>query len=134
IRAATVEGLQEVEGIGPSMASEIARFFSTEGGKLVDRLLAAGVSPASPPRPAPGGPLDGLRFVFTGSLEAMSRPQAEARVRSLGARTSASISARTDYVVVGSEAGSKLERSRRLEIPILDEAAFLELLESHHQP
>jgi len=134
IRAATAEGLQEVEGIGPSMASEIARFFSTEGGKLVDRLLAAGVRPASPSRPAPGGPLDGLRFVFTGSLETMSRPQAEARVRALGARTSSSISARTDYVVVGSEAGSKLERSRRLEIPILDEAAFLELLESHRQP
>ncbi|HLX10317.1 MAG TPA: NAD-dependent DNA ligase LigA [Thermoanaerobaculia bacterium] len=82
---------------------------------------------------APAGdlPLAGKKFVFTGSLERLSRRDAQALVEALGARAAGSVSKATDYVVVGEEAGSKAESARRLGVAILDEAAFLALLREH---
>ncbi len=126
LRAAGEEGLKAVEGIGPSMAAAIDLFFRGHGGELVDRLLAAGVRPREAERAAEG-PLTGRSFVFTGTLEAMSRPEAEALVRSLGGRASGTVSARTSYLVAGEAPGSKLAKAARLKVPVLDEAAFLGL-------
>jgi len=128
LRAADPDELQQVAGIGPSMAAEIAQFFAGEGGRLVDRLLAAGVEPQAPTGGAGPGPLSGRVFVFTGTLEGISRGQAEASVRALGGRAVSSVSAKTDYVVAGEEPGSKLEKARRLKVTILNQEEFRRLV------
>ncbi len=127
LRAATEEQLHAVEGVGPSMAREVRQYFEGHGGELVGRLLDAGVQPQA--MAAPGdGPFTGKTFVFTGTLEAMGRPEAEELVRRLGGKAASSVSAKTDYVVVGPGAGSKLERAQKLKLTILDEPQFMELI------
>ncbi len=127
LRAATEEQLHAVEGVGPSMAREVRQYFEGHGGELVGRLLQAGVQPQA--MAAPGdGPFTGKTFVFTGTLEAMGRPEAEELVRRLGGKAASSVSAKTDYVVAGPGAGSKLERAQKLKLTILDEPQFMELI------
>jgi DNA ligase (NAD+) len=127
LRAATEEQLNAVEGVGPSMAGEVQQYFAGHGGELVGRLLEAGVQPQA--MEAPGeGPFTGKTFVFTGTLEKMGRPEAEELVRRMGGKAAASVSAKTDYVVAGPGAGSKLERAQKLKVNILDEQQFLELI------
>jgi DNA ligase (NAD+) len=94
---------------------------------LVGRLLEAGVLPQA--MEAPGeGPFTGKTFVFTGTLETMGRPDAEDLIRGLGGKAASSVSAKTDYVVAGPGAGSKLEKAQKLKLNILDEQQFLELI------
>ena len=127
LRDAPEEDLMRVEGVGPNMAHEVRRYFEGHGGELVGRILAAGVQPQA--AEAVGeGPLTGKTFVFTGTLEAMERPDAEALVRRLGGKAAGSVSAKTSYVVAGPGAGSKLEKAQRLKVAILDEAEFLKLV------
>jgi DNA ligase (NAD+) len=127
LRSATEEQLNAVEGVGPSMAGEVQQYFAGHGGELVGRLLEAGVQPQA--MEAPGeGPFTGKTFVFTGTLEKMGRPEAEELVRRMGGKAAASVSAKTDYVVAGPGAGSKLERAQKLKVNILDEQQFLELI------
>jgi DNA ligase (NAD+) len=129
LRAAGDEDLQTVEGIGPSMAVEIHRFFEGHGGELVDRLLEVGVRPHEDPRPVVSeGPLLGRSVVFTGSLERMSRPEAEELVRSLGGKPTGSVTSKTDLVVAGPGAGTKREKAEKLKLTIMDEAAFFEMI------
>src|SRR5437870_2819738 len=126
LQKATEEDLVRAEGVGPSMAKEIAHYFKGHGGELVAKLLAAGVQPQA--TEAVGeGPLTGKTFVFTGTMETMSRPDAEALVRQLGGKAASSVSAKTDYVVAGPGAGSKLEKAQKLKLKILDEQEFLKL-------
>jgi DNA ligase (NAD+) len=127
LRAASEDDLQRVEGVGPSMAHEVHAYFQGPGAVLVDKLLAAGVQPQIVEAPGEG-PFTGKTFVFTGTLEFMSRPDAEALVRKLGGKAVGSVSAKTDYVVVGPGAGSKLEKAQRLKLAILDEEQFKALL------
>jgi DNA ligase (NAD+) len=127
LRAATEEDLLRVEGVGPNMAHEVHAYFKGQGGKLVGRLLEAGVQPQAV-EAVGDGPLKGKTFVFTGTLETMGRPDAEALVRKLGAKALGSVSAKTDYVVAGPGAGSKLEKAQRLKLKILDESEFLTLV------
>jgi DNA ligase (NAD+) len=127
LRQAGEEQLLRVEGVGPSMAREIAHFFAGPGGELVDRLLEAGVKPAEAAGQAEG-PLSGKSFVFTGTLQRITRTEAEELVRSLGGKAAGSVSSKTDYLVAGEAAGSKLEKARRLKVPVLDEDGFFELL------
>jgi DNA ligase (NAD+) len=127
LRAASEEDLQRVEGIGPNMAREVHLYFQGHGGKLVGKLIAAGVEPQAVEAPGEG-PLTGKTFVFTGTLETMSRPDAEALVRKLGGKAASAVSAKTDYLVAGPGAGSKLEKAQKLKVAVLDEEQFLALV------
>jgi DNA ligase (NAD+) len=127
LRAASEDELLKVEGIGPNMAREVHLYFQGHGGELVGKLVAAGVRPQAVEAPGEG-PLTGKSFVFTGTLETMSRPDAEALVRKLGGKAASSVSAKTSYVVAGPGAGSKLEKAQKLKVAILDEEQFLALL------
>ena len=100
--------------------------------KAVERLREVGVvleEARDPPGPKP---LDGKTFVLTGGLEQMSRDEAKDRIARLGGRVTSSVSRKTDYVVVGEDAGSKADDARRLGVAVLDEAAFLELVAPEH--
>ncbi len=127
------ESLEEVHEIGPEVASQVVAFFSrAENRKLIERLLASGLSPRWPPEGAPrraaAVDLSGTTFVFTGELARLTRDEAKLLVESLGGRATGSVSSKTDYVVAGQVAGSKLEKARQLGVEILDEAGFLQLV------
>lgn len=115
--------------MGPETAREVRAWTSEPQNRaVVGRLVEAGVRPA--PEEAPrGGALAGKTVVLTGGLEGMSRDEARAEIERRGGRVSASVSRKTDLVVAGAEAGSKLEKARELGVKVLDEAAFRKLLE-----
>jgi len=117
--------------VGEKVAASVVEYFrEPKNQKLIDDLAAAGVRMTEEaPRDAGAQPLAGKRFVLTGTLASMTRSEAEARIKALGGLTSSSVSRNTDYVVVGENPGSKAERARQLGVTILDEAAFLALLE-----
>jgi DNA ligase (NAD+) len=112
--------------IGPSIAAELAAFFAEPRNvaALDDAAAELEVEPAAR---AAEGALCGKTIVFTGSMETMSRPEAKARAEALGARVSDSVSKKTDYVVVGADAGSKAKKAAELGVATLDEAAWREL-------
>ena len=94
---------------------------------LIDRLQAAGVTMKGPGRGAKAvGPLQGMVFVLTGTLAAMSREEATSAIEALGGRVAGSVSRKTSFVVAGADPGSKAEKARQLGVPVLDEAAFLD--------
>jgi DNA ligase (NAD+) len=129
VRAADVETLTAVDGVGPIMAGRIREFFDEKhNAENLDHILEH-LEIADVEATAAGGPLAGRTFVFTGSLDAMTRPEAKERVEALGARASGSVSRKTDYVVAGEDPGSKLEKAERLGVTVLDEQGFLALLD-----
>ncbi len=135
LREADEEALQEVDGVGPIMAAQIADFFrESRNAELLDDLLShvSLAEPEGPPGAEAAGPapLEGLRFVFTGELERWRRREAEELVERLGGRATSAVSGQTDYLVAGANAGSKLEKARELEVELLDEAGFAALLEA----
>jgi DNA ligase (NAD+) len=122
------EEIAAVHGVGPVIAAEVRRFFDRrENRRIVQRLLEAGVRYERPEKR--GGPLEGQVFVFTGTLERFTRDEAEAEVKKRGGRTASSVSKKTTVVVAGENPGSKLEKARKLGIEVIDEEAFLKLLE-----
>jgi DNA ligase (NAD+) len=129
---ARVEVLQRVPDIGPVVAESIRTFADEPRNRAVIRKLAdAGVNMASqqpPPSEAGPGPLTGKTFVLTGTLGSMTREAAEESVARLGGKVSGSVSKKTSYLVVGEDAGSKLEKARQLGIPILTEEDFRTLI------
>jgi DNA ligase (NAD+) len=122
------EALEAVRGIGPTMSELIVEFLSDEQNRHAIDRLAAEMKALTVDAPT-GGPLEGQTFVFTGSLETMTRREARKRVEALGARATSSVSGETDVVVAGPGAGSKRKKAEELGVEILDEAAFLELLD-----
>jgi DNA ligase (NAD+) len=133
LRSATEDDLLAVEGIGPNMAREIRLFFAGHGGELIDHLLTAGVRPQEAEIPTEG-PLTGKTFVFTGTLARITRPEAEELVRGLGGRAAGGVSSKTDYVVAGEAAGSKLEKAQRLKVAVLSEDEFFALIDANFPP
>ena len=132
-RRATLEEISEIHGIGPRIAESVRLFFDQPANqKAVDHLREVGVALEEASRPAGPRPLTGKTFVLTGTLDQMSRDEAKARITRLGGRVSSAVSRKTDYVVAGDEAGSKLEDAKRLGVAVLDEAAFLELTAPGH--
>ena len=130
--AASVEALEDVDDVGPVVAQHI-RAFAEDGrnGTILDELQAAGVNWPDVALDAGDGPLAGTIWVVTGKLVAMSREEAESRLRALGAKTASSVSKKTTSVVAGPGAGSKRKRAESLAVPIIDESALLVVLESH---
>ncbi len=120
-----------IEGIGGTMAQAIiAHFNDPRNRALVGELRRLGVSPAAPSRKviAAGGPLESKLFVLTGTLPALTREEAVARIEAAGGRVVGSVSKKTSYVLAGADPGSKLEKARSLNIPVIDEEQFLRLL------
>lgn len=130
LSAATIEELNNVEGIGEVVAESVAEWFSEPTNQeLMDKFAANGVRPE--PVKTVGGKLEGRNFVVTGSLETMSRDQAAEQIRSLGGTFQSSVGKDTDYLVVGANVGaSKLAKAAKLGTKQLDEEAFLDLLKS----
>jgi DNA ligase (NAD+) len=130
LRRAGEDEIQRVPDVGPVVAKNVVAYFRDAGNAaVVDRLLASGIT--WPPVAAPIGlqsELSGKTFVLTGSLEAMTREAAAEAIVQLGGKVSGSVSKKTQYVVAGADAGSKLKKAQQLGIPVLDEAAFLKLL------
>jgi DNA ligase (NAD+) len=125
---ATEEDLMRVKDVGPEMARAISAFFhDTQNRENIDALLQAGVEPEPPGAPR-GGPFTGKTVVLTGTLEGMSRESAKEEVERRGGKVSASVSRKTDLVVAGADAGSKLKKAQEYGVRVLDEAGFLDLL------
>jgi DNA ligase (NAD+) len=134
LREASVEELTDVFGIGKVVAEGIVRFFGDEHTRdTLHRLIDAGVS-AEAPEPGAStepreGPLSGKTLVVTGTLPGFTRPEAEAAIRAAGGHPAGSVSAKTDYLVAGDRAGTKLAKAESLGVPVLDEDAFRRLLD-----
>jgi DNA ligase (NAD+) len=127
------ETFTEVPGIGPTVATALGRWFSDDATRDVLReLVEVGVVPERPVvRPAgetTSGPLDGKTLVVTGTLEGFTRPEAEEAIRAAGGKPGGSVSKKTDYLVAGESAGSKLAKAQELGVPILDEEGFRRVL------
>jgi DNA ligase (NAD+) len=131
LAAADEDALLAVPDVGPVVADHLRQFFdSVRSMKLVQRLRDSGVTwPEMSKGDAAQLPLAGQTWVVTGKLESMSRDEAQAALQALGARVAGSVSARTHCVVAGPGAGSKLDKATALDIEVIDEAAFLGLLE-----
>ncbi len=117
------------------MAASVRAFLDEPDERAnLDRMLARGVAPAPVAAGSGGGPLAGQTFLFTGTLAALSRREAQERVKALGARLLSGVSGGLSVLVAGEKPGSKLKKAQELGVRVLDEAGFLALLERHASP
>jgi len=132
LRRASAEEIQRVPDVGPIVAGHIVAYFENpENAALVERLLASGIHWPAPQRPPSLGAFAAKTFVLTGTLAELTREAAQEAIVQRGGKVSGSVSKKTDYVVAGEDAGSKLKKARELGITVLDEPAFLALLSLH---
>lgn len=131
LMAADADALQNVPDVGPVVAASIVGFFAeAHNREVIAGLRAAGVRwPVGQPVVAAVQPLAGKTLVLTGTLATLKRDDAKARIEAAGGKVAGSVSKKTDYVVAGDEAGSKLDKARELGVAVIDEAELLELLE-----
>ena len=126
---ASAEEISTIDGFGDVMAQSVVSFFALEPSReLVSRLALAGVNMTAHTTRVDDR-FEGLTFVLTGTLPTMKRSEAAALVEQYGGKTAGSVSKKTDYVLAGEDAGSKLTKAQQLGVPIIDEAAFLAMLE-----
>jgi DNA ligase (NAD+) len=129
LRDASLEEIVAVEGIGPKIADSVYEWFrDSDNLRMLDKLVASGVNMTEEASTV-SGPLSGLTIVVTGRLEKQSRTQIEQRIKDLGGAVGDSVSKKTSYLVAGEEAGSKLEKARKLGTSIITEADFEVLIE-----
>jgi DNA ligase (NAD+) len=127
VMAASEDRLAQIDGIGPVLAESIFQFFhSAAGRKVIDDLRSHGVKLTEERKcpPAGGADLSGKTFVVTGTLAHFSRDEIERLIKELGGKATGSVSKKTDYVVAGENAGSKLEKAKQLGVPVLTEEQF----------
>jgi DNA ligase (NAD+) len=126
---ANPDRLEQIEGIGPTLAESVREFFDArENRAVVARLAGHGVDMTAQRRAPAAGPLAGKTFVVTGTLASLSRSEATRAIEDRGGRVTGSVSKKTDYVVAGEKPGTKLDRARELGVTVLDEEAFRALL------
>ena len=130
IRAASEGDLAAAEGVGPTIAEAVIEWFKVDWHEaIVDKWAEAGVAMADERDESVARTLEGLTVVVTGSLVDFSRDSAKEAIVSRGGKAAGSVSKKTDYVVVGDNAGTKAEKAEQLGVPVLDEPAFQVLLE-----
>ncbi len=137
LMAADAAALQEARDVGPVVAESVAGFFAEPHNReVIGELRAVGVHwiEGEPERATPAGAFAGKIVVVTGTLAAMTREDAKARIEAAGGKVTGSVSKKTDFLVAGEEAGTKLERARALGIGVLDEAQFRAMLEGLENP
>jgi DNA ligase (NAD+) len=131
LRDATVEEMTEVDGIGPVIAESVHEFFDTaKNRELFERLRGAGLNLSEKTETSKPQTLAGLTFVLTGSFEHYTRDVAAEIIKSYGGKTASAVSRKTDYVIAGNEAGSKLKRAIELGVPVLSEEDLLRIVET----
>jgi DNA ligase (NAD+) len=129
LKVASEEELQQVEGIGPVVARSIHSFFKDKNNiNIITKLRKLGVAFPEAKHRATAGPLTGKTFVLTGTLKGFSRTEAQKLIENLGGKVTSSVSKNTDFVMVGADPGSKLDKARKLGVKTIDEAAFKKLL------
>jgi DNA ligase (NAD+) len=129
---ATVEDLTQIPTIGPRIAESVVSYFQVSRNReVIEKLRKAGVKLRQEIQPVSSAdlPWHGLTFVITGTLAAMTRREAEARIKALGGNATSSVTRKTTYLVAGESPGSKLDTANRLGVRVLEEEAFLKLLE-----
>jgi DNA ligase (NAD+) len=130
LMAASGEELEHVNEVGPRVAQAIREFFDEgKNRELVEKLRKAGLTFTAEKRKK-SSQLEGLTFVLTGTLPNLTREDAKARIEAAGGRVSGSVSKKTNYLVAGEEAGSKLDKARELGVKVVDEAELVDLLGS----
>ena len=128
LKSATVEQMAEIDQIGPVMAQSVYEFFGDEKNlAMIDKLIAAGVNPSQDVRSS--GVLDGKTFVVTGTLENLGRSQITKEIKAHGGKVASSVSKKTDFLIAGLNAGSKLDKAEKLGVKIISEAEFVEMVE-----
>ena len=129
IAGADEEKLQEAEEVGPKVARAIREFFAEErNGSLVEQLRAAGLQFQQQIRRKAAGPLEGKVFVLTGTLPNLTREDAKSRIEAAGGKVTGSVSKKTNYVVAGEEAGSKLDKAHALGVAVIGERELLDMM------
>ena len=129
LAGATPEELQQAQEVGPKVAESIFAFFhEPQNQQLLDRLKSAGLMFEHLVRRRSGGPLTGLTFVLTGTMPNLTRDEAKFRIEAAGGKVSAAVSRKTSFVVAGEEAGSKLEKARELNVPVIGEPELVAML------
>ena len=130
LRAASAEELERVEEVGPRISQAILEFFAQPANEALIRSLDKAGVVMTAEKKQRSAQLAGLTFVLTGTLPTLTRDEAKARIEVAGGKTASAVSKKTSYVVAGEEAGSKLDKARNLNIPVLDEAGLLALLQA----
>ena len=125
---ASPEQIEQAQGVGPKMAATIYEQLEDEQMRtLIDELAKRGLSMEEEGPPPGEGPLAGKTFVLTGTLPDLTREQATEMITAAGGRVTGSVSRKTDYLVAGASAGSKLAQAEKLGVPVIDEAALRQL-------
>jgi DNA ligase (NAD+) len=129
IALATEEELQQAEEVGPKVAQSIRKFFAEpHNHKLIEALRREGFGFTHEIKKRDGGPLAGITFVLTGTLPNLTRDDAKHRIENAGGKVAGSVSKKTNYVVAGEEAGSKLDKAHELGVAVIDETRLLEMI------
>ena len=135
IMEAAESELQRAEEVGPKVAHSIRQFFhEPRNRELVERLHKAGLTFEQEIKVKAAGPLEGKTFVLTGSLPSLAREEAKERIEAAGGKVTGSVSKKTNYVVAGEDAGSKLDKARSLGIPVIGESDLLAMLKPGQEP
>ena len=130
LMSAGQEELAEIDQIGPVMAESICDYFGdSKNLQVIEQMLAAGVNP-EPPQARRSGKLAGKTIVVTGTLENFSRQQAQQAIRQAGAKAAGSVSKKTDFVLAGKNAGSKLDKAVKLGVEVISEEQFMEMIDT----